>query len=171
MADIQTQVEVMRENLEIMTEAVFAGLTTFVSEDNQIKAKALVIKLAHEYKPYYLLHPDSITELETLIFADAIHSDFIWNVTFQFYAMIGSDTERLRALLANLASGIDICPEFDNTLTDRVLVPDELQGRINAAGNHLEYLMANKWLVVIILIQLVYPRIREEFTLEKRRTK
>lgn len=135
------------------------------TEEESIKIKEFLASLGRSYNPYSLMTVSHVTDLIDLIFTKEDVRDFIWKLTFNFFSILGYDKGQYNKLCETLAFSLNVTDNYKKT-TDlgRVekgifsLTPDTLKSKLEDYETIKEYLIDNKWLIVITIIILNYRR-------------
>lgn len=85
--------------------------------------------------------------------------DFLFSLSGRFFLAAGlGSSERYNAFITNLASALG-SDKVSSTgrVYDLTITPDQLTERLFTEAQFLEYLRANRWLVGLVLLNLVAP--------------
>lgn len=166
LTETELQVRIMHQNMELFRDAMLRAFQAVpVTEQDHIQQ--FISTLFYKYKPYSLLQPTVIASLSADIFQDSRNREFIWQLIFHFFSVIGNQGERIGSLIENLISGLLINQpavqykgptdkDADNTPEGGSALPAELADRIEIDYDPYEALSSNKWLIVIALFHLCY---------------
>ena len=139
----------------IFAETVMLTYDSYTGDEKE-KIQEFIIEFARNYTPYGLIKVDTIPEVVDHIFTVDSYRDFVWKLIFNFYSTVGLEKSENEMLCQVLSTSLDIT---DNSAEENVsLTPSELKKRSLDADTLYDNLIANKWLVVLVLLLLLYRR-------------
>jgi len=170
MADSQTPIATEEVSLSTqLLDAYYLFVESFqnvldsYSEVPQTKVKEFVTDFARTRTPYAIFSPAGITSLVEHIFTVDIHRDFLWKLIITYFSTLGYDKVFHEKLCETLSFSLDVADKLAfSSDEDSTLTPEELTTRTLGADEIKDYLLANKWLVVLVLIQINYKRVFPE---------
>lgn len=125
---------------------VIGNMSLQLEDEIHIFTQAVILS----EKPYMLVTPDGLTHAREMVFAYDIRRDFLFTLSFTFVSRLGMGSEYYQGMVKNLTDGIGVTSagaELD-------AMPTEISERLTPAKEIGEVLMANRWLVMLLLIQL-----------------
>ena len=112
---------------------------------------SFVYNMALTRKPYTTVTQAGVAELVDFIFTNERERDFVLTLVFMFFARWGQSDEQLQGLAGSLARGVSFNEKAGGKLN---VIPSELQDRLTTTDEVWELLYENRWLMVILLMQL-----------------
>lgn len=108
-------------------------------------------------KPYMLATPAGVKGAIEMVFGDEVLRDFILSLTYHFYSRWGANNEKFQYLVETLAFAVSVDGPPDGTMAVPYQsgIPTQVQDDLARSDTVRPTLLANKWLVIILLIQLV----------------
>ncbi len=109
---------------------------------------------------YMLLTPAGLKEITTKVFEQEDVRDFVLALAFLFFARWGGETKDIEELAKNLAMGVsaDAGAGFTSAITsnsgDKLAIPEVLVANLPKYQTTVSVIASNKWLMVLLLIQL-----------------
>ena len=100
-------------------------------------------------KTYLLPTHEGIPRAIDLVFTKDNYRDFIFNLHITFFSRFGNTENEVSGLISNIARGIGL-----RNINPLNLIPNDINNRLINENTAIELLMANKWLVVLIMLQL-----------------
>lgn len=135
----------------------FAHVMSNIIGDAKPVIQNFVTSVVLQEKPYLLVTPEGLTHAINLVFTQEAHRDFIFNLTFVFFSRWGGNEDAVQGLIANVARGATQT-YIDNkkqTYMDQLCaIPKEISTRLSAYSDVAALLTANKWLLMLLLLQL-----------------
>ena len=142
--------------LERMVEAATVLQDSYQHVLNNIPAAGresiiqFVAKLILSEKPYMLITPEGLSHISELVFSNDPYRDFIFTLSFTFFARFGGPDTDITGLAENLARGAaQVSPNREGNA-----IPNQIANRLIEAVDIVPILINNRWLMMILLIQL-----------------
>lgn len=108
----------------------------------------------------YSLTPANYGEFSDWIFkTDAVQRDFLLDLTFRFYCLLGADPLVHKQLVESLANAI--CSDFSDVgeNQDFIGMPSVMIERLPIISDIRKTLNVNKWLVTLLVMRLAAPKL------------
>lgn len=140
----------MREAAQVFLDALQYTLGNMPTE-GQVPIKQFLAQLVIKEKPYLLVTQEGIAHAMELAWSNAAISDFLMRLSFAFFARLGHDDEFVDGLCGNLARGCALVARDPQNLN---AVPTAVAERLSDMAAATQLIRANRWLVVILMIQL-----------------
>ena len=108
-------------------------------------------------KPYMLVTPSGVQSAIEVVFADEVLRDFILSLTYVFYSRWGTNNEKFQHLVETLAFAVSVDGPPDGPMAAPYQsgIPPQVRDDLAKSDTVRPTLLANKWLVIILLIQLI----------------
>jgi hypothetical protein len=139
----------MVEAAQVFTEAYHHVLA-----NTGLETRARIIEFVGHVvlaeKPYILVTPEGLDHAIGLVFENKYVVDFVHTLLFTFGSRWGMSQEKYEGLAANLAAGaapISLAPASLRS------TPDALASRLASFPDAYSLLVANQWLVILLLLQ------------------
>ena len=174
LTESEVSVRLMSQNVQIFRDAMLRAYQSF-PETNREALDKLISTLFYKYKPATLMQPSVITDLRDDIFKDTLARDFIWQVCFHFFSVMGPSPTRNSKLVEHLVAGLMVdapvvqyAPEKgdENDAGSQSILPKELAERVDIDYDPIEGMVNNKWLIVVAMLHLTYYYMDIETLLE-----
>lgn len=125
------------------------------SENEKVACLIFLDDLINNRKPFSLVNEEGIVETTASIFNDPVASDLVEDLKFQFFGRWGYQSQKMTELCSRLAMGV--CQDFNTDISDNDLIssPPEYQARYPDYKETIAYLSLNKWVICLLLTQLV----------------
>lgn len=146
-------------NTNITTDAMMEVASVFIESFNHVvsnyvgesknHAKLFTANIILKEKPYMIVSLEGLPHITEIVFGSDANRDFILTLSFTFFSRWGHSEREVYGLINNLARGVSNA----NALTLNAM-PKDISSRLVSSENAAEILEANKWLIVIILMQL-----------------
>ena len=145
---------------EIFKEALSQSIASY-SERNRIAIYELLLHICGELRPYMVVTPAGAEAISDRIFSNDIHRDFIFTLLFNFTPRLSIDRieENFAYVVRSLAFGLSNInkiniPGYATANEDHIKLPEEVVDRLPTESSIIQLLKSNKWLVMILLINL-----------------
>jgi hypothetical protein len=140
--------EQMQEVAQTFIDSYAHVLANYIGEtkDNITKFTADIV-LRH--KSYMLVGYEGLPNITDIVFNNEEYRDFILTLHYTFFSRWGQNEATLRGLIGNLARGVGI-----SNLLEMNALPKPINSRLLFETTAVEILTANKWLIIILLLQL-----------------
>lgn len=150
---MNTELELMAEVEEVFKLAFNQVLASRGEVDKAI-AISTFATFIQETKPFAIANAEGIASITPVIFGVPETMDLIEDLIFHFFSRWGYRNNRLETLCSNLAYGI--CGDFETRANTMALscTPQEFSDRYPKYEDTTNFLMVNRWAVVILLAQL-----------------
>jgi hypothetical protein len=154
----------MSISTERMIEAadVFKGSYDHVIQNTFGDTHNNVIKFVADIvlrtKPYLLLTHSGLSHIAETVFTNEEHRDFVLMLAFTFFSRFGGPDEDVSGLAYNLAKGAG----QKTTSGEYGLIPNQINERLITTEDAAMVLLENKWLMVLLLLQLFVNIPQEE---------
>lgn len=121
------------------------------SEESRPRTASFVAEFCLRNKPYILVTADGLAGAIDTVFSDRHVTDFVLTLVHIFGSRWGMTQQRLNSLAVNLASGaaLPVTSELRS-------IPNALASRLASFPDAYSLLVANPWLVVLMLLQLFF---------------
>lgn len=124
--------------------------------DTRYPVLQFTAKIVLQNKAHMLVTEEGLLHAIALVFEHEAHRDFVFSLSFTFFSRLGEDEKHMHGLINNLARGVStsslVLPEV--SLSDFNAMPTVLSARLATFFNAKQLLESNKWLVVLLLLQL-----------------
>lgn len=141
-------VESMVEAAEVFTEAYYHVLENLDSTQ-QGSVQKFVAGLVLTEKPYLMVTPEGVQRAVATVFENESNRDFVFTLLYTFGSRWALSLDRFEGLCANLAVGLSPISQHAECL-----VPKAVADRLVSSSEIYRLLVANQWLVVLLLLQL-----------------
>jgi len=133
---------------EVFNSSVQFTLNRYNADQEQRTAVIdFLVTVSSLMSGYNMLTPDSLSELRTLVFTDDVRRDFVLSLLTNFRMRYDPAPEASDGLCEQLAAAVAV-----TTSGDIELFPQELADRLLTEDVCQQTLIANKWVVVLVLI-------------------
>lgn len=129
-------------------DSVSHVLSNLVLESRQ-NIKHYIATIVLLEKPYILVGKEGIQRAIELVFLKEEYRDFIFTLHYTFFSRWGNDVNMFNGLIGNLARGIAL-----SNLSTNSIMPKDINYRLTTEELANDILLANTWLVIVILLQL-----------------
>jgi hypothetical protein len=119
--------------------------------------KEYVSALVLQQNPWELITQDGLQNLIAKTFMQAPLRDFVFSLSFTFFSRWGYSSENIAGLARQLAAGVAVADNLSANVQEiqRLnAVPKTLSERLCGQASAISLLEANKWLMVILMLQL-----------------
>ncbi len=140
------QMVIVAETFQESLQHVLSNYLGETKTDIQLFVAEIVLK----NKPYMLVTEEGLQHAVNLVFTNEQHRDFIFTLAFTFFARWGESDMHVTGLAENLARGTS---QVHHNLEYNA-VPDQLTMRLSTMEDTKLLLEANKWLMIVFLLQL-----------------
>lgn len=137
----------MVEVAAVFTESYHHVLSNLATEQRS-RIIEFVARVVLSEKPYLLVTPEGLDHAIGLVFENKQVTDFVLTLLFTFGSRWGMSQDRYSALAANLAFGASPVTQQPNRA-----MPDALASRLASFADVYNLLVANQWLVILLLFQ------------------
>lgn len=155
--ETKTLTEELNECYYSFIEA-FSITTNSYSEAELIKIKEFVITLAREYTPYGIMTVQSINEVVGNIFTVELNRDFIWKLTFNYFSILGYDSNQYSNICKTLAFAANVGDNYNENPNSKSITPSILKEKLQTYEDLGSFLLDNKWMVIVLMIIFNYQR-------------
>lgn len=142
--------EEMREVATVFQGAYEHTITNFVGSEIKAAALQFVAGIVLSEKPYMLVTEEGFARAVLMVFSNEVARDFVLMLGFTFFSRWGGSQEQYVQLIENLSYGaghVDGAGEYAG-------MPVPISQRLTSAQEAAALLQANRWLVVLLLMQL-----------------
>ena len=143
--------EAMADVIRIFVQATEHVLNNYLPESRP-ELDGFIAQMVLQEKPYMLVTDEGINRARMMVFAKESIRDFILSLSFSFFGRLASDENTLAGLAHTLADGTTFHGYGADAKLNRM--PTEIADRLEATSTTADILKANKWLMVLLLIQL-----------------
>lgn len=149
-ASLPLSTDQMVEVGQVLLEA-YRDVLDNQSEESRPRIASFVAEFCLRTKPYILVTPEGLAGAIETVFSDPRVTDFVLTLVHIFGSRWGMTQERLNSLATNLASGaaLPVTSELRS-------IPNALASRLASFPDAYHLLVANPWLVVLMLLQLFF---------------
>jgi hypothetical protein len=128
-----------------------------LEQATQDRIQRFVYVEAFYKKPYMLVTPQGVKSAIEMVFGDEILRDFVLSLTYHFYSRWGTTNEKFLHLVDTLAFAVSVDgpPASNTALPYQSGIPPQVQDDMASSETVRPTLLANKWIVIILLLQLV----------------
>jgi len=131
------------------------------------RVKKFVRRLVFQHKPYLLVTPEGLTAIAAEVFKDEQVRYFVTMLRFDFFARWGEIHNKEMALIQNLADGLGLRNEQDGVMyttenPGEDASPLDFRMRLATRPEALNVIHKNRWLLMLLLIQLYITPLSEE---------
>lgn len=120
--------------------------------DSRPEIEAFVAQMVLQEKPYMLVTYEGRERIKTLVFGKESIRDFVMTLAFNFFSRLACDENIITALAYALATGTTFSGYGADAKQNQM--PEAIATRLENTQPVTEILKANKWLMVILLMQL-----------------
>lgn len=141
---------------EVFTGAFDHTLQLYIDDTRAIMRKFAAEILLWE-KPYMLLTPEGASHCVNIVFGKELHRDFILMLSYVFFGRFGNDDMAVGALARNLArAATQQVPPMTGRQNQEhgSIIPKAIYDRMPNYETATATLVSNRWLMIILLIQL-----------------
>lgn len=139
---------VMADIIKVFVETTEHVLGNYLSDSHE-PVNVFMHQLVLQEKPYMLVTEEGLERIKLLVFGREVIRDFILTLSFHFFSRLAQDTDTINSIASALAMGAAI--DSDRYLTQ---MPDAIRDRLETFDRIQALISANRWLMVILLIQL-----------------
>lgn len=147
--------EQMAQVVDVFNKSVVFTIAKYPSVEHRNSLKELLAQITQAIMPTQVLTADGLAELQQLVFANAANRDFILSLVFVFFSRLAGSEQELVDLCEVLVRSVSSAPLKTDVKSAIQATPTEVSSRLITSENALSLLLANKWLVVVLLVQLV----------------
>jgi hypothetical protein len=140
------QMNDVANSFKVALENALSGLVG----ESKTSASGFIASIALHQQAHMVVSPEGLKQIIAIVFSDAGNRDFIFNLSFRFFAGWSGNEAEIDGLAASLASG---CSQT-HYIGDYSGVPIELSARLPGQADIEQLLRSNKWLMIIILLLL-----------------
>lgn len=120
--------------------------------DARPELDAFIAAMVLQEKPYMLVTDEGVQRARIMVFSKETIRDFILSLAFNFFGRLAADENTLFGVARALADGTTFHGYGADAKFNRM--PQEISERLEPTSSTVELLKANKWLMVLLLIQL-----------------
>lgn len=126
------------------------AMSNYVGE-SKVSMQRYVAALILQEKPYMLVGPEGVERAIDLVFSNEPHRDFIFMLTYTFFARFGEGRNPSEDLAASLARGLVMSNAGGGAMS---AIPEAMRVRLPNLSEVQSLLKDNHWLMTVLLIQL-----------------
>lgn len=141
----------MDEVRRVFIESFQQVISNYLDESRS-NIKLFVSELILREKSYMLLSYEGLPRLKQMVFGVENNRDFIFNLHFTFFSRWGQSDNDVTGLIANVARGVAL--SSPTTTSELNAMPDDFTKRLINVNSATTLLSSNKWILIILLIQL-----------------
>jgi len=143
--------EEMNNVAQVFVDAAYRYVIGNMTGDTLAKVQEFVIRIVLQEKPYLLVTPEGLTHITKYVFGQKAHLDFVLSMEYAFFARWGGDDQDVIRLAQNLARGVSYSGGMTKELNS---IPHVIYDRLLDYDDALKILQANKWLMIVLMMQL-----------------
>lgn len=145
---------------DVFKEALEQTISNY-AEKARLDVSQMILHICAEVRPYMLVTDAGAETLADEIFTNDLRRDFIFNLLFNFCPRLSFTNveNEFKKIIDTLSFTLAIKDKVGNVVDDqyRVMInkiPDELTRRLSAKKDITTLLEHNKWLVMVLMINL-----------------
>jgi hypothetical protein len=146
MANIDT--DKMISAAETFSDSYTHVMNNYVAETKN-RILLFVMDIILREKPYMLVSREGLPAIMNTVFSSDEIRDFVFTLQFVFFSRWGGTASDVEGLVGNLARGVGIA-----NVGKVNAVPSDINARLSNETEVTELLTYNKWLCVILMLQL-----------------
>lgn len=150
---LPTTIFTMEQICRLFGDTFTQYMKTIVDEELRMKIARFCAGIVAGQKAYLLLTPTGLKHAISVVFEDTVHHDFVMSMSFVFFATLGNNPDHLDCLFTSLARGVSPS-DPDMEKHDLVAIPKQYQDRYISYPTALTQLKSNRWLVILLMMQL-----------------
>ena len=133
--------EVFQESLQHCLAGLLSNTKLTISE--------FIASVILQEKPFMVLTPEGIPHVIDIVFTSSEIRDFVFNLHFTFFSRWGHSEDNVDGLINNLSRGLGL-----SNMARLSAMPNDISNRLITFEHATEVLKENKWIIIILLIQL-----------------